>query len=300
VSDTALDRRTVVATLYHSSRESKTPKENIPQALKEIPQWMGTRFERRKDGKLNKPPYSVVPGKHIQKAAKTDPHNWTTFENAHAALERRDVDAIGFVFAESDPFFVVDLDGVLDPETGEIDPTAAEIIHTMDTYAELSCSGRGVHVIGVGAKPIWSGSRSNRMGPEVEMYDRSRFMVLTGRGMGELGSLEPQKRQEPLEWLCQRLWGKAERLHTRPPTESVARDIEDDALLERARNSRTGAKFAECPKGEVRRITIPRTPVNKGKKKDRNCNAPVLTTSRAHSPEISSLSSRPRCTVLGS
>src|SRR5215208_7452462 len=27
------------------------------------------------------------------------------------------------------------------------------------------------------------------------------------------------------------------------------------------------AKFAECPKGEVRRIPIPRTPVNKGKKR---------------------------------
>jgi ribosomal protein L13E len=29
------------------------------------------------------------------------------------------------------------------------------------------------------------------------------------------------------------------------------------------------AKFAECYKGEVRRIPIPRTPVNKGKKKSR-------------------------------
>jgi hypothetical protein len=27
--------------------------------------------------------------------------------------------------------------------------------------------------------------------------------------------------------------------------------------------------FAESPKGEVRRILIPRTPVNKGKQKDR-------------------------------
>jgi hypothetical protein len=31
------------------------------------------------------------------------------------------------------------------------------------------------------------------------------------------------------------------------------------------------ANFAESPKGEVRRIPIPRTSVNKGMKKDRGC-----------------------------
>ena len=36
------------------------------------------------------------------------------------------------------------------------------------------------------------------------------------------------------------------------------------------------AKFAESPKGEVRRIPIPRTPVNKGKKKGRGSDAPAL------------------------
>jgi hypothetical protein len=30
-----------------------------------------------------------------------------------------------------------------------------------------------------------------------------------------------------------------------------------------------GGNFRECPKGEVRRIPIPRTPVNKGKKKEK-------------------------------
>jgi hypothetical protein len=31
------------------------------------------------------------------------------------------------------------------------------------------------------------------------------------------------------------------------------------------------ANFAECPKSEVRRISIPRTPVNKGRKNGRSC-----------------------------
>ena len=36
--------------------------------------------------------------------------------------------------------------------------------------------------------------------------------------------------------------------------------------------------FRECPKGEVRRITIPRTPVNKAKKKHRSVDKPRSNT----------------------
>jgi hypothetical protein len=36
------------------------------------------------------------------------------------------------------------------------------------------------------------------------------------------------------------------------------------------------SNFRECPKGEVRRMLIPRTTVNKGKEKDRSVDAPVL------------------------
>jgi hypothetical protein len=36
------------------------------------------------------------------------------------------------------------------------------------------------------------------------------------------------------------------------------------------------AKFAEFPKGEVRRIPLPRTPLNKGKKEGLGCYAPAL------------------------
>jgi putative DNA primase/helicase len=150
----------------------------------------------------------------------------------------------------------VDLDGCIDPETGQIGEVASEIIHTMGTYTELSCFMRGTHSIGVGTKPIWAGSRSKKMGPEVEVYDRSRFMVMTGKCIS--GKRDPEMRQDALEWLCQRLWIKAERLHTRPPVESVARDMEDDALLDRARKARTGARFKKLfDEGDTSGFTSP-------------------------------------------
>jgi primase-polymerase (primpol)-like protein len=144
---------------YHkSARESAPNNHNFPKALQSTPRWMGTRFRERKDGKVDKPPYRVCRGAATSptKAEKTNPENWATYQEALASLERGDVDAVGFVFTEDDPFFVVDLDGVVDPETGEIERGAAEIIHTMASYTELSCSGTGVHIIGVGQKPDYS------------------------------------------------------------------------------------------------------------------------------------------------
>jgi hypothetical protein len=223
-----------------SSSESKVTQ--IPKALRDLPRWMGTRFERKRDGRVDKPPYCIRPGSKFVKSDKTDPANWCTFEEATSALGRGDVDDIGFVFTDEDPFFVVDLDGVVDRESGEINASAAEIIHTMASYTEISCSGTGVHVVGIGTKPEFAGCKSMKLGFTAEVYDSSRFMVMTGQSIARM--LDPEtKKQDELEWLCQRLWIKHERFNSRPQAESRAADLEDEALLDRARNARTGAKF---------------------------------------------------------
>ena len=225
----------------YPTQGATTPLESLPEALRTKPQWMGTRFERRKDGKIDKPPYRVVSGLPVIKADKTNPENWTTFEEAWGAYERGEVDAIGFVFTKDDSFFVVDCDHVIDPETGEIDPAAAEVIHALGSYTEISCSGTGVHVIGRGAKPEYAGCKSQKLGVGVEVYDTNRFMVMTGRRMS--GEPEPQDRQDELLALCRKLWPKRERLYSKRPTHPAPVGLEDQELLERARHSRTGAKF---------------------------------------------------------
>src|ERR671920_662465 len=83
---------------------------NYPEELRRFPAWMGTRYEKRpgKPDKLNKPPYRVRSGMPVIKADKTNPENRATFAEAFAALQRGDVDDIGFVFTKSDPHTVVD------------------------------------------------------------------------------------------------------------------------------------------------------------------------------------------------
>jgi putative DNA primase/helicase len=218
-----------------------TPLESLPEALRDKPHWMGTRFERRKDGKTDKRPYRVVSGLPVIKADKTNPENWATYSEALAAYERGDVGAIGFVLSDDDPYFVMDLDGVIDRDTGEIHAAAGEVIHALNSYTEISCSGTGVHVIGHGAKPEYAGCRSNKLGFDVEIYDRARFVVMTGRRMTD--ALGPRDRQDELLSLCRKLWPKREKLYSRRPTYPAPVGLEDQELLERARRSRTGAKF---------------------------------------------------------
>jgi hypothetical protein len=202
---------------------------------------MGARFERRGDGRVDKPPYCVRPGNPIIKADKTDPENWATYSEALAACERGDVDAIGPVFTDDDPYFVADLDGVVDRDTGEIHPAAAEVIHTLNSYTELSCSGTGVHVIGDGAKPEYAGCRSNKLGFDLEIYESARFVVMTGERM--TGALGPRDCQDELLSLCRKLWPKSQKLYARRPTHPAPVGLEDQELLGRARRSSTGAKF---------------------------------------------------------
>jgi putative DNA primase/helicase len=235
-------------TRYHAQSVAKPPTRSfssnfseMPEALKSIPRWMGTRFVVRKDGKKDKPPYRVVSGLPVIKADKTNAENWATYADALAAYERGEVDAIGYVFSKDDSSFVVDCDGVVDTDTGEIHPAAAEVIHALNSYTELSCSGTGAHVIGHGTKPEYAGCKSSKLGFDIEVYDSARFVVMTGERMTD--ALGPKDRQDELLSLCRKLWPKRERLYSKRPTHPAPVGLEDQELLERARHSRTGAKF---------------------------------------------------------
>lgn len=91
-------------------------------------------------------------------------------------VERVGVDyGLGFVFIDSDPFVGVDLDDCRTPLTGELSPLAQDITTTVDSYAEVSPSGLGVHVLATGDLP---GTRRRR--GSLEVYDNARFFTITG------------------------------------------------------------------------------------------------------------------------
>ena len=141
----------------------------IPKELTERNQWVCWRLEIR-DGNKTKVPYQP----NGRKAEADDPATWSTHEECEAARSR--FSGIGYVFAEGDPYFGVDLDDCF--EGGKLKPYAEAIVDRFNTYTEISPSGNGVKLWGRGKK---KGARSARRGApfKIEMYDEERYFTVT-------------------------------------------------------------------------------------------------------------------------
>src|SRR5918993_730204 len=97
--------------------------ENV-QNIRDLKQWLCWRLEER-DSKPTKIPYSPLTDR---RASSTDPTTWVSYAEAVKACKVRGYDGIGFVFTEGDPFCGVDLDGCRNPESGELEGWAQEIV----------------------------------------------------------------------------------------------------------------------------------------------------------------------------
>ena len=130
---------------------------------------------------------SNVAGKKIKKPCcyKTgnvwDAHDkniWTDFDSASAAAKRLGASyGVGFVFTESDPFFLLDIDSCYDPSAGWSDLSKTLLQKLAGAAVEVSASGKGLHVIG-SCKPFEHGCRNDKLG--LEFYTSKRFVALTG------------------------------------------------------------------------------------------------------------------------
>ncbi len=209
----------------------------LPEVLDELvarPQWVVWRYEQR-DGKATKVPYDPV---RRRLASTTDQRTWCTFEEAVVAFEGSDqLDGIGFVFSPEDPYSGVDLDDCLDDE-GRPHPWAQQILDELQTYTEISPSGRGVKLFLEGKIP--SGRR--RKG-KVEMYDSGRYFTVTGQHLTGT-PLWVEKRQEEIESLHRRIFARDSTAQSASSKGSVKTlDRDDLKLLDRARAAKNGEKF---------------------------------------------------------
>lgn len=174
----------------------------VPACLCESPHWVVWRRVER-GGKATKIPFNARTG---EPADSTDPSTWSSFEEAMGAFQADDRCAgIGFVFYAACGFAGVDLDGCI--EDGQVAPEAQAIIDLLNSYTEVSPSGRGVKVFLVGRKPASAGCRCDLVEgmSHLEVYDDKRFFVVTGDHMpGTPPTVED--RQGELSALCDRFW----------------------------------------------------------------------------------------------
>jgi hypothetical protein len=130
----------------------------------------------------NKKPFDP---KTKQLASVTNPATWGTYQEAIEAK----FPYIGFVLAENDPYTIIDLDAPVTPEQGI---RHSKILETFRSYAEVSASGAGAHIILKGRIP--TGVRRDK----IEVYSSARYMICTGN---RLNAFPVEERQDLLTTL---------------------------------------------------------------------------------------------------
>ncbi|MBP9233290.1 MAG: hypothetical protein KBF30_01375 [Hyphomonadaceae bacterium] len=175
--------------------------------------WVAWREEER-NGKPTKIPY-CTPKKW---ARSDDPRTWvnrTQAESLASSLLRGDrKGGIGLMLGEHRGASLggVDLDSCYDPETGTLQPWAAEVVDRFGSYAEVSPSGKGVKVFFrfaaddlellreiMGTRQGKSWSRGSHH--EIALHLGNRYFAFTGRRLSAVPAVMRQVDPKTLDWL---------------------------------------------------------------------------------------------------
>ena len=154
-------------------------------------------------------------------ASVTDPSTWRPYSP--------DIDPLGFILTEDDPYFFIDIDHCL--VNGQWSPIAIELCSVFNGIAaiEVSPSGDGLHIIGraPGALP----HKCKNIQLQIELYTTKRCATITGAGTtGSIGA----DCTEELNSVIGRYFKPAVKLGA--PGEST---LEDDRIIELALSSRS-------------------------------------------------------------
>lgn len=183
--------------------------------MKQHDRWCNWKLVER-NGKKTKIPIDSKTG---QSARSNDSSTWSSFEDAVEGLEY--YTGIGYFFAE--PYMGIDIDDVSkDLERFERNDLSDNIIFEMyeslKSYAEVSPSGNGIHIILKGTVP---GGRKRK--DNVEMYDHGRFFTMTGKSLGKYKEIN-----EPDPKSVQRIYNKYLESDKVVRIESIDRGVEHD------------------------------------------------------------------------
>jgi hypothetical protein len=204
--------------------------DKIPDELKAINAWLVWRYEDIGSAKPTKVPYNARTGKL---ASVNDPATWCDFD--YAVTMVRDYNGIGFVFRVDNGYTFIDLDYSDDPVVTQ---RQIKIFQEFDSYAEISPSGRGLHIIVRGTVP------SGRRRSFVEVYSHARYATFTGNVYHNIGIAERQA-------LVTQLWeqmgsGPATHLYTGDEREKYT----DAEILAQAKAAVNGEKFLLLQEGK--------------------------------------------------
>ena len=214
--------------------------ERIPAALIERRAWVLWKYEHR-NGKATKVPYQP----DGRPARVNDSTTWTDYESAREALERGKFDGLGIVLGDG----LAGLDLDWKNHDGDGTPVEAEtVLGRFASYAELSPSGRGCHILLLGRLPAGARNRARLAeGVELEVYDSGRFFTFTNRRLNGSDVVNQQGELESLLAELDMLPAPAPQCPAPAPTPV---NLDDSELLSKMFSSRAGADIRALWSGD--------------------------------------------------
>ena len=235
-----------------STPQFRTKLDNIPDVMKAFPNWIAFRTyevfdEKEQRYKLKKVPLSpnqphpVSSSEYLKWASPTDPATWSTFDKAVAFAKKYKLEGLSFAMSGSG-MTCIDLDKHID-ENGKPSELAQKFIDAAQgTYVEKSMSGNGLHIFYSGERP--SGHQNRNIELDLETYDNARFISMTGN----LYENAPKEVAPPQPELTNLLKSNLNQLQ-QYSAPSVPLGMDDNALIEKIRNSKVGHDFEALWRG---------------------------------------------------
>ena len=229
--------------------DSRDKYEVIPPEMKALKQWViwGVNEEKPKS------PYN--PNNPSVGAKANDAATWADFETAAAAAARMTArlgrGGIGFELGNG--IAGIDLDHAIN-EAGELSEFARSIVERMNSYTELSPSGRGLHIlfkVSEATEKLRERLGGKKLGGKkalIELYFGVHYLTVTGNVYGEVKPLA-DRTQEALKIYSSYLADTEKKKplqraeyspHVSKPSCSTPEDMSDSELWERMFNAPNG------------------------------------------------------------
>ncbi len=158
----------------------------------------------------------------------------------------------------SPPYCGIDLDHVINADTGEITPEAADIIRTMDSYTEKSPSGTGIHIIYKGElHKEWKSKIHLSAHTDLELYQQGRYFTVTGNKFTENTAVEEREPFAQAVYNC--YFKEAEErtpqtsetslIRSLPPLSTM--ELSDQDIIDKAAKAKNGGNFTSLYGGDT-------------------------------------------------
>ncbi len=216
--------------------------ENIPDELKDKRRWVIWAYEK-KVSEWTKVPYDPnsfedrsVPLSQ-RRASSTCPETWSSFDHVLqlSTKNAKHLDGIGFMLGEG--IVGIDVDKCFDQE-GNPDKRATAFLRFLSTYTERSVSGRGLRMFAKGKLPGDKGRKNKTC----EVYSLARFFTVTGHRIpGHPATVNFQ--QKRIDALLLKVFKTDPQNTTKKKATVDGITLEDEAILQLARNARNSDKF---------------------------------------------------------